>query len=122
MITARIATDGKLEPSFPGATFDLVSCQFVHVNSTDRTSLFRRCAAAVNLGGRLLIVAHHPSDMNTTVGRPRVNELFNTAEEIADLLDDKWTVLVQEARPRNEKNHGGHVVTIYDTVLLAQRK
>ena len=63
--------------------FDLVSAQFMHLPRTAREALHRRLAAAVRPGGTLLIVGHHPSDLETFVGRPSIPDLFFTAEEIA---------------------------------------
>ena len=110
-----------LDPAFPDGTFDLVTLQFIHLASSDRATAFRRCAQAVAPGGLLLIAAHHPSDMNTTLRRPRALDLFYTAEELVALLDDTWTVLAADARPRTVKDGRGRFITARDTVLLARR-
>ncbi len=54
------------EPS----SYDLVSAQFMHLPTGPREEVFARLAAAVAPGGTLLIVGHHPSDLQTTVPRP----------------------------------------------------
>jgi SAM-dependent methyltransferase len=63
--------------------FDLVSAQFMHLPRLPREALHVRLAAAVRPGGTLLIVGHHPSDMETAMGRPNVPDFFFTADEIA---------------------------------------
>jgi hypothetical protein len=87
-----------------------------------RVSLFRHLVSAVRAGGTLLIVGHHPSDLGTGVRRPSMPELFYTADEVAALLDDTWSVVVNEARPRPSVTTDGVEVTIHDAVLRATRR
>ena len=52
--------------------FDLVSAQFMQgLPGPEREFLQRRLAEAVSAGAVLLIVGHHPSDMETSCGGPR---------------------------------------------------
>jgi SAM-dependent methyltransferase len=101
--------------------YDLVSAQFLQLPPEPRTRLFTALAAAVRAGGMLLVVGHHPSDLDTGVPRPRTPERFYTPEEIAGLLDGAWTINVCEARPRPATTPDGTEVTIHDTVLAATR-
>lgn len=78
--------------------------------------------AAVAVGGTLLVVGHHPSDLATGVARPPMPDLFYLPEEIAALLDEEWTVEVSEARPRPASTPDGVQVTIHDAVLVATRE
>ena len=106
------------EPS----AYDLASTQFMHLPAGPREALFRRLAVSVAPGGTLLIVGHHPSDLQTTVPRPPMPELFFTAEEIAGSLDhEQWDVLVADAVARPAKDPEGQEVTIYDAVLCARK-
>ncbi len=109
------------QPPTP-ASFDLVSAQFLQLASEPRARLFGALAAAVRDGGMLLIVGHHPSDLDTGVPRPPTPERFYTPEEVAALLDDSWTVIACEARPRSAGTPDGAEVTIHDTVLAATRR
>jgi SAM-dependent methyltransferase len=104
----------------PGG-YDLVSAQFIQLPPELRTALFTALAAAVGEGGMLLVVGHHPSDLDTGVPRPPMPELFYTPEEIAGLLDGSWTVRSCEARSRPATTPEGAEVTIHDTVLAAIR-
>jgi SAM-dependent methyltransferase len=102
--------------------FDLVSAQFMHLPAAARQALFARLAASVAPGGTLLIVGHHPSDLQTTMPRPPMPDLFFTAEEVADSLDSgPWEVLVADARPRPATDPEGQAITIHDTVLRARK-
>jgi SAM-dependent methyltransferase len=102
-------------------SFDLVSAQFIQLPPETRVPLFAALAAAVRDGGMLLIVGHHPSDLEAGVPRPPMPELFYTPEEIARPLDGSWTVRTCAARPRRATIPDGAEVTIHDTVLAAVR-
>jgi SAM-dependent methyltransferase len=107
----------------PKGHFDLVSAQFMHLPATPRQALFVRLATAVAPGGTLLIVGHHLSDLQTTIPRPPMPDLYFTAEEIADFLDpDRWDVLVADTRPRPASDPEGQETTIHDAVLRARKR
>ncbi|MDQ3588505.1 MAG: methyltransferase domain-containing protein [Actinomycetota bacterium] len=104
------------------ASYDLVSAQFMHLPKDPREALFHRLAASVTSGGTLLIVGHDPSDMQTSVPRPPMPELFFTASEVAASLDRReWETIVVEARARPVVDPDGRTITIHDAVLRAQR-
>ncbi|GAC1546636.1 MAG: class I SAM-dependent methyltransferase [Candidatus Velthaea sp.] len=107
----------------PGeASYDLVSSQFMHVPKEPRETMFRQLAAAVAPGGSLLVVGHHPSDLQTTVARPPLPELFFTAGDLAALLDPAgWEIIVSAARERSVPDAEGRIVVVHDTVLHARR-
>ncbi len=111
-----------LSDELPAGPYDLVSLQFMHFPKAERTALFLRCMAAVAPGGTLLIVAHHPSDLHTTAHRPRMPDRFYAADEVAELLDDAWTVLASDARPRQQADPQGNPIEVHDAVLVARRE
>lgn len=101
---------------------DLVSLQFIHVPPDEREVLHARAAAAVAPGGSLLVVAHHPRDLEEGVRRPRP-ELLMTPEEVLDALDeDTWEVVVAEVRARSGRGHEGEDLTVHDTVVHVRRR
>jgi len=103
-------------------SYDLVSAQFMHLPSAQRELLHRRIAESVAPGGTLLVVGHHPSDMQTTMPRPQMPELFFAPADVAALLGPgEWVTLVEKARPRLASDPDGRTVTIHDAVLRAQR-
>jgi hypothetical protein len=90
--------------------------------SAQRELLHHRLAASVAPCGTLLVVGHHPSDLQANVARPPVPDLFFTASDIAASLDaDEWVVVVDEARARSTVDPAGREITIHDLVLRAQR-
>lgn len=116
-VRADIAT---WEP--PVEAFDLVSAHFLHVPLAQRPAFFGRLARAVRRGGTLLFEAHHPSDLETAVGRPPIPDLYFTAEEVeASLKHGRWQSVVRGTRPRNVHDREGRALTIKDTVLKARR-
>ncbi len=119
-ITWQHADLGSWVPA--AASYDLVSAQFMHLPKDLRELINRRLAESVAPGGTLLIVGHHPSDLQTTIPRPPLPELFFTAADVAASLSPReWEIVVQEARPRGAQDPDGRSVTIHDTVLRAQR-
>jgi thioredoxin reductase/SAM-dependent methyltransferase len=103
--------------------FDLVSAQFMHLPRAALESLHRRLAAAVRPGGTLLIVGHHPSDLETTMGRPNRADLMFTAEQIAATLNPAdWRIVVAAAPDRQAVDPDGRSITIRDAVLHAVRR
>lgn len=106
---------------FGGRAFDLVSAQFMHPPAEDRAVLFGRLATAVAPGGTLLIVGHHPLDLEMGVPRPPMPELFYTAEDLAAALaPGEWSQVVTDTRPR-QATYDGQEYTIHDAVLVARR-
>ena len=102
--------------------FDLVSAQFMHLPRPVLRSVHQRLAGAVRPGGDLLIVGHHPSDLETSMGRPNLPDMFYTAAEIAAELDpDQWRIVVAEAPGRQAPDPDGRMITIRDAVLKAVR-
>jgi SAM-dependent methyltransferase len=103
--------------------FDLVSAQFLHLPRPSLESLYRRLAAAVRPGGTLLVVSHHPSDLDTSMPRPRDRTLFVTEEEIAATLEpDEWVTIETGAPERQATDPDGRPVTIRDAMLRAVRR
>jgi SAM-dependent methyltransferase len=106
-----------------GATYDLVSAHFIHGDKDEREAFQRRFAASVAPGGTLLIVGHHPADLETHIGRPDLPGFFFTAEEVAALLDPAaWEIVTAEARPRSATDPDAGTVTIHDAILRARRR
>lgn len=103
--------------------YDLVSAQYLHLPAQPRDALFRRLAACVTPGGTLLVVGHHPSDLQTTMPRPPLPELYFTGDDIAATLDPHdWDVITNAAAERPATDPDGRIVTTHDTVLRARHR
>ncbi len=107
----------------PDQQFDLVSAQFMHLPRPALAALHRGLAAAVRPGGTLLIVGHHPSDLQTSMGRPDAPEMFYTAEQLARQLDSaEWRIVVAGAPEREAADPDGRMLIVRDAVLNAVRR
>lgn len=104
------------------ARYDLVSAQFMQLPEPIRTDLNRRLAASVRPGGTLLIVGHHVSDLETTIGRPHMPELMFTAEQAAAALDPAEWEIHASTPSREVTDPDGRPVTVHDAVLRAVRR
>lgn len=103
-------------------SYDLVSAQFMHLPRAQRELLHCRLAESVAPGGTLLVVGHHPSDMQGSIPRPQLPELYFTAAEVVASLDpSQWVIVVDEARQRTVPDPDGHPATVRDAVLRAKR-
>lgn len=106
----------------PAGAFDLVATHYLHLQPTERMGLFGRLARAVRPGGTLLVVAHHVSDLETTIGRPPIPDLYFTGDEVAaSLAPARWEILFSGTRPRRVTDHEGRDVSLQDAVLKARR-
>jgi SAM-dependent methyltransferase len=106
----------------PESAYDLVTAQYLHVPGAIRRVLVARLAAAVADGGTLLIVGHHPLDLETTMPRPRQPELFFTGDDLAaDLGGDGWKIVTNVAAPHEATDPEGRPVVVHDTVFRARR-
>jgi SAM-dependent methyltransferase len=106
----------------PERAYDLVTAQYLHLPTEDRRKLLARLAAAVASRGTLLIVGHHPSDLLTTMPRPRQPELFFTGDDLAsELGGDGWEIVTNVAAPREITDPDGRPVVIHDAVFRARR-
>jgi len=106
----------------PVEAFDLISLHYVHVPPGSRAALFGRLARAMRPGGTLLVVAHHPSDHETDLGRPAIADLYFTADEVAAMLPEDWEVLVSGTKPQTVTKGEGKSLTIQDMVFKARRR
>jgi SAM-dependent methyltransferase len=106
----------------PERAYDLVTSQYLHLPGALRRTFFAGLAAAVRDGGTLLIVGHHPMDLDTTLQRPNHPELMFTGDELArDLGGDGWEIVTNVAAEREATDPDGRPVTAHDTVFRARR-
>ena len=120
----------RLEPDFGAATAALAVSLVTLCAVLGRSALAwllgerdRRLAAAVRPGGTLLIVGHHPSDLETSAHRPHRPDVMFTADQVAATLDpDEWEIAAATAPGRQTLDPDGQQITIRDAVLRAVRR
>jgi SAM-dependent methyltransferase len=104
----------------PARAFDLVSVQYFPLPHQPAHTTLRGLLAAVAPGGTLLIASHDLADLPPLHEHGLDPNDYYQPADIARLLDDDWTVLVNETRPRTAPAPPGTHHT-HDTVLRAQR-
>ncbi|MEQ6903220.1 class I SAM-dependent methyltransferase [Nocardioides sp. YIM 152588] len=110
----------------PGATFDLVTVSFLHVPEPDFAPIYAGIADAVAPGGRLLVTAHHPEDVNSGVRRPHGPGLLFEPDRVlatlgADADGSAWEVEVAETPVREQQMPEGPM-KVRDTVVRLRRR
>lgn len=101
---------------------DLVSVQFMHPPPALFDDVYQRIGAAVRPGGTLLVVAHHPHDVETGVREPHGPDLLFTPERVVEALGtDDWDIRVAAAPTREWVREEG-TATVTDSVVLAVRR
>ena len=120
---------GDHPPRHPRRTsgFDLVSAHFMHVPREDFDGVYRRLAAAVAPGGRLLVVAHHPDDVDSGARRPHGPGLLFPPEQLLTTLgveggsSDDWEVEVVDSPVREQQMPDGPM-RVRDTIVRLRRR
>lgn len=102
--------------------YDLVSAQFWHPPAEVRARHVAALGALVRPGGALLVVGHHPGDLETGLrrGHGLPDKLF-TPEQILDVLDDSWEIRTAAAPTRVMRTDQGDL-TVTDSVVLAFKR
>ncbi|WP_255949243.1 class I SAM-dependent methyltransferase [Streptomyces odontomachi] len=104
----------------PAGPFDLVSAQYFPLpHQPDHTAL-RGLLDAVAPGGTLLFAGHDPAEFPPDDEHGFHPDDFYQPADVAKLLDESWTVLVDETRPRTAPAPPGTHHT-RDVVLRARR-
>ncbi|MBA8822747.1 SAM-dependent methyltransferase [Saccharopolyspora lacisalsi] len=114
-------TRADLTATAPSAgAFDLVSVQYFPLPHQPDHAALRGLLDAVAPGGTLLVASHDLADLPLDNEQGIDPSQYYQPHEIAELLDDSWTVLVDETRPRTSPAPEGTRHT-HDTVLRARR-
>lgn len=123
----------------PDTTFDLVSAQFLHSTEMPWQRSHRIAADAVQPGGTLLVVGHHPDGMppwssHSQASSSQSNGVpdhsaghgarYFTPGQLVDELGiapPEWNVEVAESREREATGPDGQVAILADAVIRAVR-
>ncbi|WP_116045845.1 class I SAM-dependent methyltransferase [Amycolatopsis palatopharyngis] len=111
--------DLTVEPP-PAAAFDLVSMHYFPLPQQRNHTGLRGLLDAVASGGTLLVGSHDLTDLPPHHERGFDPDDYYRPDDIVRLLDDSWTVLVNETRSRTAPAPAG-THHLHDIVLRAQR-
>lgn len=102
--------------------YDLVSVFFFHVLPDAFEGFYRGLASLVRPRGTLLVVGHHPDDVDSGARRPHGGQLLFTPEQVVSVLDpDGWDLLTEAAPTRVMMTPEGEV-TVRDSVVRVTRR
>lgn len=103
-------------PHLKRHAYDLVTVHFLHVPRQDFDRVYRHIAGAVAPGGRLLVVAHHPDDVETGARPSHGPGLLFPPEQLLDALGEEWQVEVADTLTREQQTEDGPM-QVRDTVV-----
>jgi SAM-dependent methyltransferase len=109
-----------LFPFHAAGPFDLVSVQYFPLPQQPGHTALRGLLDAVAPGGTLLIGSHDLADLPPGHENGFDPSGYYQPADVARLLDDTWTILINETRPRTASTPAGTHHT-HDTVLRARR-
>jgi SAM-dependent methyltransferase len=113
-----LADLSRYEP--PLSSFDLVLAAYLHVSADERREIMRRAAAALALGGTLLVVGHDLENLGTGAPGPSDPALLYTADDIAAELPG-LTIERAERVERVVETDAGEARAL-DALVLASRR
>jgi SAM-dependent methyltransferase len=112
---------GLLDAALPAGGYDLVSVQYPALLRTATQEAERALLAAVARHGHLLVVHHADVDVEVAKSHGFDPDDYVSSTDVSSLLDDDWTVIVDERRARHLASGAGAGHS-HDLVLHAQRR
>ena len=104
-----------------GEQWDLVSSQFIHLSDGGMPDLVRRLGDAVAPGGTLLVVGHHPSDLETGL-RWSVNDILFAPDDLAARASTPTPGTSARRCGPARRATTAMPSTVRDSVLVARRR
>ena len=112
---------GLLDAALPAGGYDLVSAQYPALLRTATQDAERSLLAAVAPHGHLIIVHHADVDVEVAKSHGFDPDDYVSSTDVSSLLDDDWTIIVDECRPRRLASGAGAGHSHDDLVLHAMR-
>ncbi len=104
-----------------GAGFDLVIVFYLHLPADQRKAAHRAAAAAVGVGGTLLVVGHDRDNLERGVGGPQDPELLLVAADVEDDLDGSGLTVERAEQVMREVEVDGAPRQAIDCLVRAHR-
>lgn len=105
----------------PPALFDLAIVLYLQPPAAMRALVWRKAAAAVAAGGRLVVIGHDAANLTEGWGGPSDSANLYTAQEVVDTIGEDLEVVRAERVLRREEAEDGvhHAV---DNIVVAVRR
>jgi SAM-dependent methyltransferase len=117
-ITTEVADLAGYVPT-PGG-YDLVVIAYLQLVDAELTPIVQRAAEAVAPGGKLVLVSHDLSNLESGYGGPQHPAVLTTPDQVVAALGDRLTVELAEVAERHVQTDDGERVAL-DTVVVAHR-
>ena len=117
-IGAEVADLTQYEPT-PGG-YDLVVIAYLQLVDAELTPILRRAADAVSPGGRLVLVSHDLTNLESGHGGPQHPAVLTSPEQVVAAVGEALTIELAEIAERRVQTDDGEK-TALDTVVVASR-
>ena len=117
-VGTEVADLTHYEPT-PGG-YDLVVIAYLQLVDAELTPILRRAAAAVAPGGRLVLVSHDLTNLESGHGGPQHPAVLTTPDQVVAAISGVLSVEVAEVAERHVQTDDGEK-TALDTVVVAGR-
>ena len=118
-LTTEVADLSDWQP--PAEGFDLVVVAYLQVPAAMRSPMLATAARAVAPGGRLLVIAHHPANIERGVGGPPDPAVNYTQDDVLADIDGSGLIIdraEEVTRPVDTPDGERHAI---DTLVWAHR-
>ena len=115
-ITTEVADLAEYVPT-PGG-YDLVVIAYLQLVDAELTPILHRAAEAVAPGGKLVLVSHDLSNLESGYGGPQHPAVLTTPDQVVAALGDRLTVELAEVAERHVQTDDGQQ-TALDTLVVA---
>jgi SAM-dependent methyltransferase len=117
-ITTEVADLAGYVPTAGG--YDLVVIAYLQLVDAELAPILRRAAEAVAPGGKLVLVSHDLSNLESGHGGPQHPAVLTTPDQLVAALGDRLTVELAEVAERHVQIDDGQR-TALDTLVVAGR-
>ena len=115
-ITTEVADLAGYVPT-PGG-YDLVVIAYLQLADAELAPILHRAAEAVAPGGKLVLVSHDLSNLESGYGGPQHPAVLTTPDQVVAALGDRLTVELAEVAERHVQTDDGQQ-TALDTLVVA---
>lgn len=105
----------------PPRRFDLVVATYLQLPAEQRCLALRAAGRSVGEGGRLLVVAHHPRNIEDGWGGPQTPEVLYAPEEVVEDLEGSGFVFDEATMVRRPVETEEGLREALDTLVWARR-
>jgi ubiquinone/menaquinone biosynthesis C-methylase UbiE len=109
---------------FDQEAYDLVAVLFLHTSAAERSVWLPRLSAALKPGGRMIYIAHDPSNVAQGVGGPQDPALLPSISELSEQLRgfEFERAEIYQRPVGQDPGHGNAKGVALDTLIIARKR